>query len=933
MPEKQLCSQQHNTALHAGTPIIVSSSRGLTFLRRPSDQISEAKVLVTRTVSCPLARTLYLYGNRTLDNPATDNADAVTVTGLAGQSLMLHTADGDDSLNLTDAHGRPLWSRNAQGTLSTVTYAIAADGGRPEALTEVASASAGRVREKYIYASLTDTVAKVRNLAGTMVAYHDNGGITRPHSLSLTGQPLQSDLRLLKPEIMQPDWAILTESDMEDTLTVFGSYDASGAQLTDTNAAGVTSVTTYDICGNVWESRIRYQHKSGLKEVITQRDIIRQADGRVLSQMSGNGISDRYEYDPYTHYLTCHLTERPNGHPLGERVISDLHYTYDPAGNILALEDKGADPDWHGGTVATGMRIYMYDTLYRLVSATGRELTSASRYRTQPAAQADGTAGRVWKQYTQQYDYDDGGNLTSIMHTGGNGDLAEAMAVATGSNRAVKKGSAATPEEGFLAGGLQKHLPDGRVLLWHADSQLMQVSPVTRTAETTADDSERYHYASGGMRTRKIRTVMVSGGTQDTITTYAGGAETRLRQLEKTHQLDIVITDSGGVRLIHNRLTGDIHLRYGFSDHLNSCGGEADTEGNITSREEYLPYGGSAGADEEMTEVTNRTCRYSGKERDVTGLLYYGWRYHQPVLGRWLSADPGGLVDGVNLFRFCRNNPLNMVDNDGKSPVYHYIEPRAARTEFEEGMDKPFYKMSVGFKVPKKYKLSSMAQFYLNRSQKGNIFTGVVAIETGKIYMYPTSTEREGSGDSFGWQTEYEGEHHDGGINIIHSPEKRPSHTQVVDKINETKKTDRGYKEFIGFTYYDLRDIRKDVAGITASHQSEMSVIYGRSRSLNGPHMTRLGDDGMPERTSAGVPLGSPELPIEIKRGILDAFKKLAKNDVKKLLNEESNSPDFDVNYFDTMSKKYNEFKMLMTARNATPAAMKVYGNNGRMYF
>ncbi|NCE83800.1 RHS repeat-associated core domain-containing protein, partial [Pseudomonas sp. Q1] len=83
------------------------------------------------------------------------------------------------------------------------------------------------------------------------------------------------------------------------------------------------------------------------------------------------------------------------------------------------------------------------------------------------------------------------------------------------------------------------------------------------------------------------------------------------------------------------------------------------------------PYGGTTGCDEAATEVSRlaqRTRRYSGKELDATGLYYYGWRYYQPALGRWLSADPGGLVDGVNLFRFCTNNSINRTDWDGRMP-------------------------------------------------------------------------------------------------------------------------------------------------------------------------------------------------------------------------------------------------------------------------
>ncbi|WP_430317186.1 RHS repeat-associated core domain-containing protein, partial [Pseudomonas sp. p1(2021b)] len=71
-------------------------------------------------------------------------------------------------------------------------------------------------------------------------------------------------------------------------------------------------------------------------------------------------------------------------------------------------------------------------------------------------------------------------------------------------------------------------------------------------------------------------------------------------------------------------------------------------------------------AAEEASNLTQRTMRYSGKEQDATGLYYYGWRYYQTELGRWLSADPGGLIDGVNLFQMCQNCPVNRRDLDGR---------------------------------------------------------------------------------------------------------------------------------------------------------------------------------------------------------------------------------------------------------------------------
>lgn len=641
--------------LHTGTPVIQAPFRGLVFLRHPDTPAEPARVRVTRTVTDPVTRTAQTYGSRALVNPGTGNADAVTMTSLSGQPLMLHTADGDSSLTLTGAAGQPLWSRNAQGTVSVVTYETAGNGGRPVSLTETATGGAARIREQYEYASLTDAVAKAHNLAGALTAHHDNAGISRPLSVSMTGQPLQSDQRLLKPAITEPDWATLTAADTEASLTISGTYDATGTPLTQTNAAGVTTLTAYDISGAVKEARLQYEDKERIKEVITLKDIIRRADGVVLSQAVGNGITDSYKYDPQTQLLARHLTQRPADHALGPLLISDLHYDYDPAGNIISLEDKGTDPGWYNNQQATGLRKYGYDSLYRLVSAKGRER--------HPVNPDDLTAGYIWSPYTERYTYDDGNNLTEISHAGGSGNRTVTMTVSESSNRAVVKNSGTTPDTGFLAGGLQKALSDGRQLSWQADSQIRQVSPVTR--DSAEDDTERYHYADGGTRIRKIRTTQTSGGIQETLTTYAGGTETRRRSLVDQPQRDIVITEGGGVRLIEDRLTGEIHLRYGFSGHLSSSGGETDGEGRLTSREEYLPYGGIAGSVEEAEEIHDRTYRYSGKERDATGLLYYGWRYYQPETGRWLSADPGGLVDGVNLFQFCRNSPVNIVDGHG----------------------------------------------------------------------------------------------------------------------------------------------------------------------------------------------------------------------------------------------------------------------------
>jgi RHS repeat-associated protein len=44
------------------------------------------------------------------------------------------------------------------------------------------------------------------------------------------------------------------------------------------------------------------------------------------------------------------------------------------------------------------------------------------------------------------------------------------------------------------------------------------------------------------------------------------------------------------------------------------------------------------------------------------GLSYYGYRFYQPVMGRWLTRDPLQEDGGINLYGFVSNNPVNLFD-------------------------------------------------------------------------------------------------------------------------------------------------------------------------------------------------------------------------------------------------------------------------------
>jgi RHS repeat-associated protein len=58
--------------------------------------------------------------------------------------------------------------------------------------------------------------------------------------------------------------------------------------------------------------------------------------------------------------------------------------------------------------------------------------------------------------------------------------------------------------------------------------------------------------------------------------------------------------------------------------------------------------------------------RFSSREaHDVSGILYFGRRFYDPSLQRWLNRDPIAEHGGLNLYRYTVNAPVNLVDPSG----------------------------------------------------------------------------------------------------------------------------------------------------------------------------------------------------------------------------------------------------------------------------
>ncbi|CAI1219652.1 RHS repeat domain-containing protein [Serratia quinivorans] len=611
------------------------------------------------------------------------------LNSLTGTVLQSVSADAGTSLVLSDAAGRAFLVVTGAGTEDAVTrtwqYEDDTLPGRPLSITEQVTGEAAQITERFVYAGNTDA-EKMLNLVGQCVSHYDTAGLVQTDSIALSGVPLAVTRQLL-PDTAEANWVgedVSAWNDLLDGETFFTQThaDATGAVLSITDTKGNLQRVAYDVAGLLSGSWLTV--KGGTEQIIVA-SLTYSAAGQKLREEHGNGVITTYIYEPETQRLTGIKTERPPGHVAGAKVLQDLRYAYDPVGNVLSVNNDAEETRFWRNQKVVPENMYIYDSLYQLVSATGREMANAGQQgNSLPSATAPlPTDSSAYTNYTRTYRYDRGGNLTQIRHSAPatNNNYATDITVSDRSNRAVLSTLAEVPSDVdmlFSAGGHQKHLQPGQALVWTPRGELQKVTPVVR--DGGADDSESYRYDGDSQRVLKISVQKTGTSTQTQRVQYLPGLELRSTKAgnTETEGLQVITVGEAGraqVRGLHweSGKPAEIsnnQLRWSYDNLIGSSNLELDGDGNIISMEEYYPYGGTAvWTARSAVEADYKTIRYSGKERDASGLDYYGYRYYQSWSGRWLSADPAGTIDGLNLFRMVRNNPVTWKDSDGRATI------------------------------------------------------------------------------------------------------------------------------------------------------------------------------------------------------------------------------------------------------------------------
>ncbi len=620
------------------------------------------------------------------------------VTNLIGAPIYSNTAEKGENWVFQDALGRlhKIWNsvnREFRFTFDKLH--------RP--ISSFIKEGGNEILYNYLeYGDLfSDAEAVQRNLKGKVYQLYDQAGVVTLKSVDFKGNVTAVERKLTKEYKQLINWQPL------DGLTTIPSIETAAASFLENEMFSSSSVLDainrptlvtlpdksivepkYNEANFLDSLRVKIRGQGDFVTFLENQDY--DAKGQRQFAEYGNGLITNYFYDPKTFRLVNLVTKKTG--TTETQSLQNLHYTFDPVGNIIYSKDDAQQTHYFKNAVVKPESYFEYDAIYQLRKASGREHaglgSNAQRdnsdlpFQTQLPHTNDLNAVR---QYTEQYQYDDCGNILQMQHSAINGNWTRRYRyeyqddAGNNTNRLKSTSLPGDADAGPYSATYQHDLHGNMTKMPHLDELVWNFINQLTEVNLSGGGKAYYMYGMSGNRIRKV-IERIGGKKLEHI--YLGAVEiyreyqNNDKELERSTlhisdntgriaQVDTKVFDEDNTD-IANPINKDL-IRYQYTNHLGSATLETDEDGTVISYEEYHPYGTSAyRSSKSDVGLSLKRYRFSGKERDdETGLYYYGARYYAAWLGRWTSSDPAGFVDGVNLFSYCSNNPSTFGDLHG----------------------------------------------------------------------------------------------------------------------------------------------------------------------------------------------------------------------------------------------------------------------------